>query len=260
MKIYSPEQVENFMDKISIHYDMICKPCSDSRVLFLKKMIDKSKSQVPIFVDLSCSTGETLHSLAKQCRGIFYGIDISQCMINMAIKKNISNSNTYFLKGDMRNIADLNLPKVDYIYSNSLEWLSNIDYLNQVVKKAYNILKPNGYLILDIINKKKFLEKLKPAYSSYIKNNNRIYLKNTIYRENNNKIVVNQIYSIVTLEDYQCETIAGEIYFTPISIEQIKESLVNKYEFLGYETNYGQEGNDYYQVICKKKGNGKGNE
>ena len=86
MKIHTTDQIINFMDQISIYYDIICKPCSDDRIAFLKKIINQSEVNSPIFVDVSCSTGETINRLSKRCKANFYGIDISQGMIKKAIK------------------------------------------------------------------------------------------------------------------------------------------------------------------------------
>ena len=98
MKIYTEEQIDLFMDSISDFYDFICNPCTSKRISFLKKLITSLDKHISSFMDLSCSTGETIFNLSDNKDITFIGLDLSTGMINRSktkcIHKKIQSSYT----------------------------------------------------------------------------------------------------------------------------------------------------------------------
>lgn len=93
-----------FMDKVAPFYDEICTPCNKDRMLFLEKTI--KKYNISSFLDLSCSTGQTITSLDK-CDCNFYGIDLSKQMILVAKEKLTKTLTTSFTSLICSNIANI---------------------------------------------------------------------------------------------------------------------------------------------------------
>jgi len=52
-------------------------------------------------LDIGCGTGHILHDLASYCAGsLFFGLDISDAMIQIAKSNNLSSPNVLFIRGD----------------------------------------------------------------------------------------------------------------------------------------------------------------
>lgn len=251
--MYLANEIEFFMDEISEFYDNICTPCSENRVAYLVQLLSEIALPHPLFLDISCSTGETIYRLSKECKGEFYGSDFSNGMIKVAKEKNRNSINNHFCKVDMQELANGILPMQDVVYGNSMEWLPSYNDLENVLSNISKILKPNGYLILDIVNRIKFQKKIKAYYSSYVSKGDWLYIKNTYYRRQMDKYIINQIYHKVSLGNGEMETVAGEFHYTPIDLGYLKKIINKQYRIVGIEKNYGFCGNDHYQIICKKQ-------
>jgi ubiquinone/menaquinone biosynthesis C-methylase UbiE len=103
----------------------------------------------PIALDVACGTGISTFELIRQCGGVgeFYGIDISQGMIDKA-KENAASrgiENVVFKKGDAE---QLEFPgfMFDIVISNaSFHWFPDkLKALNEM----YRVLKPRGQVAL----------------------------------------------------------------------------------------------------------------
>lgn len=157
IKRYFANETEYFMNDISSFYDEICRPCSENRISFLESILKEVADDKVLFLDASCSTGETICRLANICKGEFYGSDMSEGMIKRAKEKNVL-VNTHFIKCDMQQIAMSTLPKMDFVYTNSIEWLHDTVCVERAIESMYEALKGKGFLILDIVNEKNSLK------------------------------------------------------------------------------------------------------
>lgn len=135
------------MDKVAPFYDKICSPCSNERIDYLKKFI--KDNHITTFLDLSCSTGQTIDRL-QDCDCCFFGIDLSTKMIKVAKTKIKPSSNIHFYHDDMVRFLKNTARKFDCIYSNSLNWLPNLDIFSVVLQLCADKLTTNGILLIDI--------------------------------------------------------------------------------------------------------------
>lgn len=251
IKRYFANETEYFMSDISSFYDEICRPCSENRITFLESILKGVADDNVLFLDASCSTGETICRLANICKGEYYGSDISEGMIKRAEEKNLQ-ANTHFIKCDMQNIAISTLPKMDFVYTNSIEWLSDSVCIERAIESMYEVLKEKGFLILDIVNEKKFVKKLRTYYSTYVLKNNTLYTKSTYYQEKVCGFLVNQIYMITSLKKREVSAISGEFFYTPLTLTFLNEVLNDKFKIVKIVENYGCCGDDNYQILCEK--------
>lgn len=253
MKIYSEEQIDLFMDSISDFYDYICNPCTSKRISFIKKLITSLDKNISCFMDLSCSTGETILNLSDNKDITFIGLDLSAGMISRSIAKCINKKNTKFLQGDMRHVDEYGLSNIDIVYSNSLEWLYNYENISSVVKAVYNILSPNGFFILDIVNDKNFNKKCKTFYANYKKNDN-IYYKNVHYSKiDKSTYIINQTYNILNLDQKQIITRSAFFKYAPLNIKVLKKILEeNRYHIYKKFYDYGTGKKDNLLVVARK--------
>ncbi|MDD2181661.1 MAG: class I SAM-dependent methyltransferase [Bacilli bacterium] len=217
-------KTNKFMDSIAFFYDVICKPCTKERVLFLESIL--KDNNINCFLDLSCSTGETIYHLADDKKVIFCGIDFSHNMIKVAKKKNFSNKNTSFYKLDMNNLIRLN-SKYDLIYSNSLNWNPTFEYIDKTFDQIKKVITKDGILIIDIPNPKKLLTSEYPIYTNSVANETAVIIKITQYLnrdiKTSNKILkMYQSYNIVNLKSMKQKTISHIMNLLYLEIETLK--------------------------------------
>jgi ubiquinone/menaquinone biosynthesis C-methylase UbiE len=103
----------------------------------------------PTILDVGCGTGISTFEVMKRARreGRFYGIDISEKMIEKARKKAAEGGHTCFefSKGDAEKL-EFPDSKFDLVISNAvLHWVPN---KLQALKEMHRVLKPNGMVAL----------------------------------------------------------------------------------------------------------------
>ncbi len=256
MKIFNQNQTNFFMDKIADFYDKICSPCSEMRILFLSNIINSNKN-IKSFLDVSCSTGETIYQLSKKGISIkLLGMDFSKGMIKTSRKKCKQKNNIKFFCGDMRICDQYNLKKIDLCYSNSLEWLPEVADVEKFIKSSYNILSNNGLLIIDIENKDQFNLTCQTNYHSSKTDKNNIYYKNTVYEKIDdfcNNIL--QTYVKIDLKKQELNCYSGFFVHRLIDLEQLVKLLKNNnFSKIKIYKNFNKElkNSPRYQIISKK--------
>jgi len=134
----------DFMNEIAYFYDKICEPCNNERINFLLKYLNNKSN----FIDLSCSTGETIFKLNKNLNCKMTGIDFSEKMIEISKTKNFNNK-SQFITLDMNLLSTLNT-KYDVIYSNSINWNPKLELFINSLKQMVHCLSSKGIIILDL--------------------------------------------------------------------------------------------------------------
>lgn len=130
----------------------------------LKKKIKKNKIK---FLDIGCGNGRNVKYILENGYSVV-GIDISKIAINNA-KKFLKESKLKNSKYKLINISSdefkYKLNSFDYIISDSTLDSMPVDEFKKSVKLIYNMIKPDGLVYLNLINKKnvthsgKFLNK-----------------------------------------------------------------------------------------------------
>lgn len=98
-----------------------------------------------VVLDAGCGSGRVTNIIAKILnKGRIFAVDIDENMIRVARKNYKHLKNVFFLNSDLLNV---NLPEpVDIVFSNAaIHWIPN-HY--QLFKKFWNILKPEGKLLI----------------------------------------------------------------------------------------------------------------
>ncbi|MDF2698580.1 MAG: methyltransferase type 11 [Haloplasmataceae bacterium] len=146
-----------FYEEISKYYDYIF-PTGNEQIKFIINSTNKENKKI---LDIACGSGGYAVELAKQ-GFILSAVDLDQTMINLTKGKakglNIT-LKTYL--ADMLNIDIIEDSKFNVIYciGNSLAHLNDLIEVNTFLKKTYGLLADEGYLIVQIINFDRVLEK-----------------------------------------------------------------------------------------------------
>ena len=103
------------------------------------------------YCDLACGPGETLALYAK-CypHAHFFGVDINEAHVKRAQERvdELGLDNVTVLKGDLRDLSNLDLPQFDFIaLAGVISWLP-LKLQREALKSACSLLSPNGLLIV----------------------------------------------------------------------------------------------------------------
>jgi ubiquinone/menaquinone biosynthesis C-methylase UbiE len=139
--------VEGAFNNFADTYDKIWeKPMT----LFTDMLIrDLQIPRNPVVLDVGCGTGITTFALTKrvQGRGKFYGIDISEKMINLAKAKavNLGYDNVEFRKGDAE---QLDFPESSFNVIVSNQTFEFLPDKQKALNEMFRVLKPMGQTAL----------------------------------------------------------------------------------------------------------------
>jgi ubiquinone/menaquinone biosynthesis C-methylase UbiE len=126
----------NFDSKASMYEQNALVQKSASEVLLEMISIRKNDD----VLDLGCGSGRTTREIAFLTKGQVLGTDISESMINEAIRKNDDQLNVRYLVKDAEDLGFTE--KFDVIYCNStFQWFSNP---TKVLKQCFTALKTKG--------------------------------------------------------------------------------------------------------------------
>ena len=104
-------------------------------------------------LDIGCATGELAFQLAKA--GAFVtGIDLNEELLEKAKTEKVY-PNLNFQKGDMLQLKnDFRPDEFDVVlcFGNTLVHLTSSELILKMLKDVYNVLKPNGVFLLQILN------------------------------------------------------------------------------------------------------------
>ncbi len=135
-------------------YDLISEKFSQTRnnfwreLMFVKKYVNYGDK----VLDYGCGNGRLLNILEDK-KIYYYGIDISQKLIDLAQKKYASERVIFKkIKPDEKNIPFLdNYFDVIYVIA-SLHHIPGKQHRDDIVRDFYRILKPNGYIVVTVWN------------------------------------------------------------------------------------------------------------
>lgn len=137
------KKIEIAYDNFSVNYD--AKQGSAMISFTTQLLYGLQIPKNPIVLDVGCGTGIATFELMKKTdgKGTFYGIDLSQKMINLARKRALecNQTNVEFSKGNAEKI-DYPESSFDLIVCNQVfHWIIN---KKAVLKEMFRVLKPNG--------------------------------------------------------------------------------------------------------------------
>jgi glycine/sarcosine N-methyltransferase len=140
----------NFYSSISKYYSEIF-PYNPAQLQFASKNfggLDGKK-----VLDIGCATGELAFQMAKG--GAFVtGIDLNKDLLEKAENEKV-HPNLTFQKGDMLQLKKDFRPKefdVVLCFGNTLVHLPSSELILEMLKDVYDILKPGGVFLLQILN------------------------------------------------------------------------------------------------------------
>jgi ubiquinone/menaquinone biosynthesis C-methylase UbiE len=103
----------------------------------------------PAVLDVACGTGITTIELAKKCngQGTFYGIDLSQSMLEKAEQNSseLGLSNTHFMKMDAQNLKFPDSMFNIVICSMSFQFFPD---QKKAIREMHRVLKPGGIVAI----------------------------------------------------------------------------------------------------------------
>jgi len=145
--LYDKGRVEGAFNNFADTYD---NTVEKQMVLFTEMLIrDLQIPKNPIVLDVGCGTGIATFALTKkvQGKGKFYGIDISQKMINLARAKTVSLGyhNVEFCKGDAEQL-DFPESSFDLIVSNQTFFF--LSDKQKALNEMFRVIKPMGQTAL----------------------------------------------------------------------------------------------------------------
>lgn len=198
MKKYKENSKRNFDKQAKIYdksiYSMYPRKC-------YKYVIEEiQKKKFNKILDVGCGTGEILNTIATD-KNNYYGIDLSEKMVNIAKGKNNSKNITY-LVGD----AEF-LPFEDSTFDIIIcvESFHHYPNPNAVIKEFYRILNNGGTLIICDMYRK---APLRQFYNFLMKIVNtgdvKIYTKNEISKILENEKFIIENYYFSTKQTYMC--------------------------------------------------------
>ena len=165
-----------------------------------KKIVLKFSKKNSSFLDLGCGTGLVSEVLSHYfIKGV--GIDISECMIMEAKKKNIKNINFY-----KKSFFNLNKDKDGYfdciVSRGILISHYGINYLAEIFNIMFSITKNNGFVVIDFLNQNaQILDSHTPLNKEYYLQNtieqyalNCLFSKVEIYGNNNDRVLIAILY------------------------------------------------------------------
>ena len=141
------KKVESSYDETSKNYDSVASDImitSSNKLLRGLEILDN-----PVALDVGCGTGIATFILMDLCdkRGTFHGMDISQGMVDEAVKsaERLGYSNVSFKRGDAESL-DYPDDMFDLVISNLvLHWVPD---KKRAFSEIFRVLKPGGQIAL----------------------------------------------------------------------------------------------------------------
>lgn len=117
-------------------------------------------------LDLGSGTGECSLRLAESGFNVT-AVDLSEHMLSVAQDKAMQNKLTLqFLHQDMRELKTGELYDVITIFCDSLNYITDIDDVKEVLRRVYDHLKPQGILLFDVHSLHKIKEFIGQTFAS----------------------------------------------------------------------------------------------
>ncbi len=134
-------------------------------------------------LDVGCGSGDMALALAKQGMHVV-GIDLDHEMIETAKQKSTEEERVTFTQADMLTFHEGSYSLI-YCIGNTLVHLHDLKQMSTFIKHCYEMLEPNGQLVIQIVNYDRIL-KDKVTSLPTIKNNELTFVRD--YEHVNGKI------------------------------------------------------------------------
>ena len=211
-----------FYKSIASKYDKIF-PYSPIQAKFVESEIPENNLSI---LDIGCGTGNLSLKLAEKYDSIL-GIDLDGEMLDLAKQKN-QLSNLLFKKLSMldltKNFEEESQNNI-LCFGNTIVHLFDIEQINDFLKQSFEILKPNGKLLIQLINYDRVLSK-KVDHLPTINNEEISFERLYSFDKEKNKIVFKTI-----LTDSETNTqITNNIELIPL----LKKELLDILESCGF--------------------------
>lgn len=233
---------QHFYTRFANVYDEIF-PLSGPKKSFLEDFLKDKNS----LLDVGCATGEALH-LAKSLNIDAMGIDLDNQMIFIAHE----NKNLNAVVMNMKDVKSINQSFDSMIcLGNTLVHLDNENEINQFLSDAYQLLKPNGELCIQIINYDRILSKKIMALPKLSNPSKTIFLERN-YEQNDKHIIFKNTLTIAKKQ------YLSSVQLFPIMPKSLKQlALNNKFKVLKEYGNYKKDPFDknesvQYLIYLKK--------
>ena len=130
---------------------------------FLKQTIDKIPGQVHV-LDVACGTGRMFREIGGMDNVVYYGIDTSEEMMSHLLKDATKMKRSALLSmGDATNLPYED-NTFDVVFTYHLTWHLPQDLQIKMIKEMMRVVKKDGYILFDILNKDFIWEKHKHLF------------------------------------------------------------------------------------------------
>jgi len=156
----TPEEIyDRFYSQI---YEKIIGDYTDYRVefeckdLYQQTNLQKYSSANAKILDLGCGIGSHLATLAsKHKQFVYYGVDSSESMLDVARRKTKSFSNVRLIQGEMQDSTLFGKNEFSHVvmYYFSIYYTTD---MSRLLSNLHQWIKPAGYLVVHLVDKYKF--------------------------------------------------------------------------------------------------------
>lgn len=234
---------DKFMDNID--YNVWCG--------YLIEILKEHGVMDGIVLDLGCGTGNVTKKLSEAGYDMI-GIDNSQEMLDIAMKKRGDDESILYLLQDMREFELYGTVAAVVSICDSINYITEINELTEVFKLVNNYLDPNGIFVFDLKMKKNY-EQIGDAVIAEDRDECSFIWDNYFDKEDN--INEYQLSVFVKGEDGRYDKYMENHYQRAYSLEEIKYAL--KEAGLNFVTAYNaftkeeaSEDNDRIYVIAQE--------
>ena len=182
-------------------------PLDQEKVLHLRDLLEAPPKSV---LDLGCATGELAYALAGEGYSVT-GLDLDEEMINYAKAGRTSEiqegkqGSVSFIVGDMLQLTttfERNYFDMVLCLGNTLVHLPGMQEIREFLYNAHTVLKPKGFLIIQILNYARILQ-FKPERLPAIETENILFSRRYEYYPDDERVEF-----ITTLKDKK----TGEVF------------------------------------------------
>lgn len=228
----------SFYQQIAPYYHHIFKT-NAAQVNFVTSKIPDSESSI---VDVGCGIGTLSFELIKHFNNVF-GIDMDAEMIQVAVNGKGDNYPDFKQLSMLDLTTHFNKDSMDGIicFGNTLVHLDSLDEITDFLIQAKTVLKPNGKLLIQIVNYDRILSK-SVKYLPLIENDEILFERNYEFQKLENKIGFNTRLKVKSTN----EIIENSIKLVPI----LKNELTLLLNNAGFESCnfYGDFKKDDYSI------------
>ncbi len=240
-----------FYKKIYQAYDILF-PLNKKQVDFIDALLGGVKNKS--ILDCGCGTGTLSIALGRQNARVS-GFDLEEEMLNIAQQKCPQALNVNFRKDNLLTFQDnYKNNSFDFICctGNTLSHLANLNEVELFFKGAFNLLKSEGLMMIQIVDYAG-LEEENKSFLPTIEKENYKFIREYKYQKDNS---INFISTLINLDNG--EQSKQTVRLIPIYIDDIKSLIQNKFDNIKIYNTYNiqnyQEAKSWQKIfVCRKK-------